>query len=484
MGAANYSAVVYPFLSQGAAELIRFFGSEEQKNTYVPKLFGGSWQGTMAMTEPDAGSSLSDMTTTAYRSNGEHFKLKGQKIFISCGDHDACDNVVHLMLARIDGAPAGAKGISLFIVPKKRLTDDGGLEDNDLLTAGLYHKLGYRGAPIAHLMMGENDDCYGYLVGEENKGLRYMFRMMNGARVGVGLHATSIASAAYYASLEYAKERKQGRNIANKDISLPQIPIIQHADVKRMLLFQKSIIEGSASLLMLCAKYEDLSFSGDEVSREKHALMLDLLTPIAKTYPSEMGILTTSAAVQIHGGYGYTRDFQVEKYFREIRIHTLHEGTTAMHGMDLLGRKVVMKGGQAVMHLMKEVMSDIEKAKQHDQLKDKADKLNGNLNELQQLTMQLMMVAQKDGPEVFLADATLFLELFSINTIAWQWLKMNTVALEQMDVADSRKKDFLKSNILTGDYFFEYELPKTTGLLERLKSSNPITVEVEEDLLI
>jgi len=484
MAAANYSAVAYPGLSQGASELIRFFGSEEQKSTYVPKMFGGSWQGTMAMTEPDAGSSLSDISTTAFRTNGKHFKLKGQKVFISCGDHDACDNVVHLMLARIDGAPAGAKGISLFIVPQKRITIDGSLENNDVLTAGLYHKLGYRGAPIAHLMMGEHDNCHGFLVGEENKGLRYMFRMMNGARVGVGLHATSIASAAYYASLEYAKERKQGRNIANKDISLPQVAIIQHADVKRMLLFQKSIIEGSASLLMLCAMYEDLSFAGDEATREKYALMLDLLTPIAKTYPSEMGILSTSAAIQIHGGYGYTRDFQVEKYFREIRIHTLHEGTTAMHGMDLLGRKVVMKGGQAVMHLMKEVAADIEKAGNYEDLKDKASQLSSQIKQVQGLTMQLMMTAQKDGPEVFLADATLFLELFSIVIIAWQWLKMNTVALEEMQDGDSGRSAFLKSNLLTGDYYFEYELPKLTGLFKRLKSANHLTVNADEELLM
>ncbi|MCP4125031.1 MAG: acyl-CoA dehydrogenase [Bacteroidetes bacterium] len=484
MAAANYSAVAYPGLTQGASELIRLFGSEEQKSTYVPKMFGGSWQGTMAMTEPDAGSSLSDITTTAFRTNDDHFIIKGQKIFISCGDHDACDNVVHLMLARINGAAAGVKGISLFIVPQKRVTTDGSLENNDVLTAGLYHKLGYRGAPIAHLMMGENDNCYGFLVGEENQGLRYMFRMMNGARVGVGLHATSIASAAYYASLEYSKERKQGRNIANKDISLPQVPIIQHADVKRMLLFQKSIIEGSASLLMLCAMYEDLSFLGDEATREKYALMLDLLTPIAKTYPSEMGILSTSAALQIHGGYGYTRDFQAEKYFREIRIHTLHEGTTAMHGMDLLGRKVIMKNGQALMHLMQNVMTDIEKARQLEDLNDKAEKLYKQVKELQQLTMQLMMTAQKDGPEVFLSDATLFLELFSIITIAWQWLKMNTVALEEMETADACKTTFLKSNLLTGDYYFEYELPKVAGLLVRLKSSNHLTVDAEEELLM
>lgn len=477
MGAANYSATAFYGLSQGASELIRFYGSEEQKQTYVSKLFDGSWQGTMALTEPEAGSSLSDVKTTAVPTAEDHYLIKGQKIFISCGDHDATDNVIHMMLARIEGAPPGVKGISLFIVPQFRVAEDGGLKPNDVLTGGLYHKMGYRGAPIAHIITGENDDCRGYLVGEPNKGLSYMFRMMNGARIMVGLHAVSIAGAAYQASLAYAMERKQGRNIADKDVSKPQVAIIEHADVKRMLLFQKSIVEGSLSLLMQCAQYEDLSQAGEASERERYALMLDLLTPIAKTYPSEMGILTASAAVQIHGGYGYTREYSVEKYFREIRIHTLHEGTTGIHGLDLMGRKIAIKGGAAVMHLMQAVMADIAAARAVEPLQGMAASLSENIIALQEVTMTLTGVAQKEGPEAFLADATIYLELFSINAVAWQWLKMATVAQRELPEAGGDRKQFLESKLTTARFYFEYEVPKTLGLRRRLQSSDRTTVE-------
>ena len=252
---ANYSASVYPFLTTGAANLILNFGSKALQETFTPKMFSGEWQGTMAMTEPDAGSSLSDLTTAATPTEQDAvYKLKGQKIFISCGDHDACDNVIHLMLARIVGAPTGVKGISLFVVPQKRHSSyDSKSSDelvlNDVISAGVYHKMGYKGAPIAHLMMGENDNCYGYLVGEAHKGLSYMFQMMNEARIGIGTNAAAIGTAAYYASLKYAKERPQGRKINDKDPTKPQTLIINHADVKRMLLFQKAIVEGSLSLI-------------------------------------------------------------------------------------------------------------------------------------------------------------------------------------------------------------------------------------------
>ncbi|MEZ5024102.1 MAG: acyl-CoA dehydrogenase [Chitinophagales bacterium] len=487
MAAANNSAVAFYGLSQGASELISAFGNDAQKALYLEKLYNGEWQGTMALTEPEAGSSLSDIVTTATPTDEGHYLIKGQKIFISCGDHDACDNIVHMMLARVKDAPKGAKGISMFIVPKKRL-DNGKLVSNDVATGGIYHKLGYRGAPIAHLMIGENDDCRGYLVGEENMGLKYMFKMMNSARISVGMHSVSIASAAYYASLEYAKERKQGRPVSNKDVNLPQIPIVQHADVKRMLLFQKSIIEGSFSLLMQCAKYEDLSYYAEGEAKEKAILLLDLLTPIAKSYPAEMGILTTSAALQIHGGYGYTTDFVAEKYFREIRIHTLHEGTTAMHGMDLLGRKIMMKNGQAVMYLMQDVMADISKAKSSEHLKKYAETLENKMMALQELTMHLAGVAQKEGPDVFLSDATLYLDLFSILVVGWQWLKMGVVAEAEITISNassnSNYSNFLQSNLKTLEFYFEYEVVKTNGLLERLKSKSRVTVEMDEELLM
>ncbi|MDB5240146.1 MAG: acyl-CoA dehydrogenase [Spirosoma sp.] len=248
-GAANYSASVFPFLTTGAANLLRSFGSPELVNHFAPHMYAGRWQGTMALTEPDAGSSLSDISTSAEPTNGPGldasgtYRIRGQKIYISAGDHDAVENVVHLMLAKIKGGPPGAKGISLFVVPQKRLV---GLElvDNDVLTAGVHHKMGYKGAPIVHLMIGSNDGTIGYLVGEPHQGLRYMFQMMNEARIGVGMNAVSIGTAAYYASLEYARERPQGRHILEKSSGLQQVPIVRHADVKRMLLFQKSVLDG------------------------------------------------------------------------------------------------------------------------------------------------------------------------------------------------------------------------------------------------
>ncbi|MBT34463.1 MAG: acyl-CoA dehydrogenase, partial [Thalassobius sp.] len=352
--AANYSGSVYSYLTTGAANLIRTFGSQTIKEQYIPKMLDGSWQGTMALTEPEAGSSLSDITTTAYTTTSDYYLVKGQKIFISAGDHNGVENVVHLMLARIEGAPKGVKGISLFVVPKKRI-EEGKLINNDVKTVGVFHKMGYIGAPITHLMLGEHEDCRAYLVGEANKGLLYMFQLMNEARIGVGLNATSIASAAYHASLEYAKERKQGRPVANKQIEEEQVDILKHADIKRMLLFQKSIVEGSLSLLMQCAYYTDLLKVAEGVEKEKASLLLDLLTPIAKSYPSEKGCLTTSAALQIHGGYGYCKDYPVEQFYREARIHPIHEGTTGIHAIDLLGRKIWLEQSKGYQYLLEEI---------------------------------------------------------------------------------------------------------------------------------
>jgi len=300
--AANYSATVYPFLTAGAAHLIESFGSQELKDAFIPHMFAGEWQGTMALTEPQAGSSLSDITTQAEPTDEGYYKIRGQKIFISAGDHDQVDNVVHLMLAKIKGAPAGVRGISLFVVPKKRISENGDLEPNDVNVSGTYHKLGYRGAPITQLSMGENDDCRGYLVGEPHQGLPYMFQMMNEARIDVGMGAAAIASAAYHASLEYARERPQGRSLKGKDPTQPQVLIIRHPDVKRMLLFQKAIIEGSLALILQCSRYADLKQVTEGEEKERVSLLLDLLTGVAKSYPAEMGIVSVNQGLQILGG--------------------------------------------------------------------------------------------------------------------------------------------------------------------------------------
>ncbi|MEJ2715979.1 MAG: acyl-CoA dehydrogenase family protein, partial [Deltaproteobacteria bacterium] len=324
--AANYSASVYPLLTTGAAHLIESFASQDLIDTFLPKMFSGLWQGTMALTEPQAGSSLADVATQAEPTDEGHYKIRGQKIFISASDHDGVENIVNLMLARIKGAPPGVKGISLFVVPKKRLDVHGNLVPNDVTVTTVYHKLGYRGSPIAQLSLGEGNDCRGYLVGEAHRGLSYMFQMMNEARIGVGIGAAAIASAAYYTALQYARERPQGRRLSEKDPTQPPVPIIEHPDVKRMLLFQRAVMEGSFSLLLQCSLLADLVRVTDGEERDRNWLLLDLLTPVAKSYPSEMGVLSVSQALQCLGGYGYCEEFPVEQFYRDVRIHPIHEG--------------------------------------------------------------------------------------------------------------------------------------------------------------
>jgi alkylation response protein AidB-like acyl-CoA dehydrogenase len=477
--AANYSASVYPMLTRGAAHLITEFGSEELREKFVSKMFAGKWQGTMALTEPQAGSSLTDIATQAELAENGFYKIKGQKMFISAGDHDGVDNIIHLMLARIKGAPPGVRGISLFAVPKKRSDGDEALVFNDVTTAAIYHKLGYRGCPITQLSFGENDDCRGYLVGEPHKGLNYMFQMMNEARIEVGVGAAGIASAAYYASLEYAGERPQGRKPGSKDPSQPPVMIIEHPDVRRMLLFQRAVVEGSLSLLLQCGKYADLRKVTEGEERDKYSRLLDLLTPVAKTYPSEMGVLSVSQGLQILGGYGYCDEFPLEQHYRDMRIHPIHEGTTGIHGLDLLGRKVVSNDGKNLSLYFDEVQKAVSVGLEDADLAIYAQKLSDALADLMSLTSTL--VSYKDRLDYFLADATLYLELFGIITVAWQWLLQGIAAKKGLrdNVIDS-KGLFYQGKLVTMKYFFHYELPKRQGLSERLKENDGLTVEIDE----
>jgi alkylation response protein AidB-like acyl-CoA dehydrogenase len=480
--AANYSANTYPGLTFGASHLIESFGSKELYDCYVSKMRSGEWQGTMALTEPEAGSSLSDITTMAGPTTEGYYCIKGQKIFISAGDHDGVDNVVHLMLAKIEGAPAGAKGISLFVVPKKRIDDKGDLVPNDVVASGVYHKLGYRGCPIVQLSIGDKNDCRGWLVGEPHSGLRYMFQMMNEARIGVGMGATAMATAAYYAALDYSKTRLQGRKLSRKDPNLPSVPIIEHADVKRMLLFQRAVIEGCQSLLMHCSKLVDFQKVLEGEAKEKYHLLLEILTPVAKSYPSEMGIQSISQGLQCLGGSGYCDDYPLEQYYRDCRIHPIHEGTTGIQGMDLLGRKVIVKNGKAFLLYINEVHDTIVAAKEFKVLEKFANELNESQTKLQEVTRHLLSIAQQQGPEAFLADATLYLEFFGIVTIAWQWL-LQGIAAQKALKNDARKKDinFYEGKMFTLRYFFGYELPKTLGLAKRLMDDDRLTVEMQTD---
>ncbi len=477
--AANYSAGVYAELTSGAARLIHSFASDDLKKKYLPNMMAGKWQGTMALTEPQAGSSLSDITTTAYPTDQGYYRLKGTKVFISAGDHDGADNVVHMLLGRIEGAPAGVKGISLFLVPKLRV-EGATLVPNDVNVSQVFHKMGYRGAPITELSFGDKDACRAFLVGEPNRGLAYMFQMMNGARIGVGLGATAIASAAYYASLEYCKTRPQGRKLGQKDPKTPQVAIIEHADIRRMLLFQRAVVEGSESLLMQCALYEDTMYCRPREEHEKYELLLDLLTPMAKTYPSEMAILSTSQAIQCLGGYGYCEDFPVEQHFRDCRIHPIHEGTTGIQGMDLLGRKVVMKDGKAFMLFLEEAQATLAQAQGLASVEPLCRQFEAALKSLAQLTAQLAGSAATRGAEVYLADATLYLEMFGIIAIAWQWLKQAVTAQKALDgKAKAADQNFYQGKLVTANYFFAYELPKIGYLVQRLTDGNPLTVTME-----
>ena len=480
-GAANNSFVMFTGLTAGSAHLILSFGTDELKEKFAARMISGEWTGSMCLTEPQAGSSLTDVVTMAYPQADGTYKIKGQKVFISAGDHDITDNIVHLVLARIEGAPLGTKGISLLVVPKFRDNGSGAYtEDNDVISTGIYHKMGQKGTPAMHLTFGDRDNSVGYLVGEPNQGLKYMFQMMNEARLGVGMGGTYIASAAYYASLEYAKERPQGRRLNNKNLEEGQTFIINHPDVKRMLLFQKAIVEGSLGLLLECYLWEDMitALGRDSEEAKPFQLMLDMMTPVAKTYPAEMGIKSVNEGLQVFGGYGYTEDFPLEQMARDVRIMTIYEGTTGIHSLTLLGRGITSNGGKAPQLLFGEIMKTIEESKTHDDLKPYAEKLEKELGRLQKVTMHLLGIAAKGDNEVFMADANLYMEMFGIVSVAWIWLKQGIVAKNAL-VTGSHEGDelaFYESKLHTMKFFFHYELVKTLSLAARLTDTEVLTI--------
>lgn len=478
MEAANNAVPGYMGLTAGAAELILAFGKQELKDTFVPNMLAGKWGGTMCLTEPQAGSSLSDISTKAYPQPDGSYKIKGQKIFISAGDHEYCDNFVHLLLARIDGAPAGTKGISLFVVPKKRI-EQGALVNNDVTTVGDFQKLGQRAYCTTHLAFGDQDNCTGYLVGQEHRGLKYMFLMMNNARIGVGRGAVSIASAAYHASLQYAKERPQGRRLNNdgkKNVDQEQSLIIEHADVRRMLLTQKTIYEGALSLVLQSSYYQDQLYAAQGEEAEKYQLLLELLTPVTKTYPSEKGREAVDNGLQILGGYGFCTEFILQQYYRDIRIFALYEGTTGIQSLDLLGRKVVMQNGRALQYLVEEMQTSIQAAMAYEALKKYATQLGQSMQSMQKVLTHLMPKALAGKHEAFLADATIFMEFFGTIVIAWQWLKIATASQEQATKDSTYSAEFHKNTLKSMQFFYTYELAKTEGLVGVLSNEEELTL--------
>ncbi|CAN5711741.1 acyl-CoA dehydrogenase [soil metagenome] len=486
VGAAHNGFQMYTALSNAAAKMVVTFASKELIDVYATKILSGEWAATMCLTETQAGSSLAGITTTAYPQEDGTYKIKGQKIFISAGDHDLTENIVHMVLARIERVPKGVKGISLFIVPKKR-PEHNGLVSNDVSSIGIYHKMGQRSTPAMHLEFGVKDDCIGYLVGEVNKGLAYMFQMMNDKRLGTGLSGICIASAAYYASLQYAKERQQGRRLNNKNTDEHPVAIIEHPDVRRMLLLQKAIVEGGLSLLMQCYLYLDLqSVSNNAEEKQYYNDLLELLTPVAKTYGAEMGIVSVNNGLQVLGGYGYTEDFPLEQMARDVRIMSLYEGTTGIQSLALLGRQVPANNGRTLQYWKEEVMKDIDAAQQATNLQQYAGWLLNEVERLESITTHLLNIASKGDAEIFLSDATLYMELFGLVNIAWQWLKQAAVANNCLNKKNSTVDNeiFYHSKIETMQFFFHYELVKTKGLYTRLMDEKVLTVIGEEEIII
>lgn len=472
--AANNGCQGYFSLTSGAAALITSFGSKEQIDTFVPNMFDGLWQGTMALTEPQAGSSLTDITSSAKPLEGDRYRIKGHKIFISGGQHEACDNFVHLTLARIEGAPAGTKGISLFIIPKFR-PEGGSLTYNDVFCAGDFQKMGQKGYVTTHLVFGDNDDCTGWLVGEPNKGLTYMFQMMNEARIGVGQTAASVAMAAYQASLQYAKERTQGRVMSEKDPLKPPTLIIRHADVQRMLFTQKAIAEGSLSLAMECNKLYDLAHATEGDPQRDAWLLLEILTPIVKTYSAEQGSRSAALAVQTLGGYGFTMDFPVQQHYRDLKIMSIYEGTTGIQSLDLLGRKVNMEKGRALAALLSAMKGTIADATSAE-FAPYGKKLDDELARVQAVLGHVAKFAATDIDR-FLSDATVFMEQLSFVVIGWQWLKMAVAAEAKLKSGDfgSTPKVFYEGKLKTMKFFFRYELPHAEACAKTMMDPEYLT---------
>lgn len=462
---ANTSVSNYAFLTQGATNMLNVCGSEALKEKFMPKMVSGDWYGTMCLSEPQAGSSLADIRTKAEKQSDGSYKITGTKMWISGGDHEMTENIIHMVLAKIPDAPSGVKGISLFLVPKHQVEDDGSIgAPNNIALAGLNHKMGHKGTTNCLLNFGESGDTFGYLVGGENQGLANMFHMMNEARIGVGMAATVIGLGGYLYSLDYARNRPQGRHLKNKDPETPMVMISEHADVKRMLMTQKAFVEGAQLLMLYSAKLLDQQKLADtKQEQERIGLLLELLTPICKSWPSEYCLEANKLAIQVLGGYGYTREYPVERYYRDNRLNHIHEGTHAIHGIDILGRKVRMADGAALKVLEYEITNTLEEASSHKTLIVYCQQLSQALVSVE---ATLKAVAKADDPALALANATLFLDAMGHVVIAWMWLKQSIAALQGLEAGLADDQAFYSGKLAACQFFYRYELPKAIAKLE------------------
>jgi alkylation response protein AidB-like acyl-CoA dehydrogenase len=476
MYGACLSFTMAPSLTHGAAHLIESFGATELKDRYIPNMYAGRWSGTMCLTEPQAGSSLAPVRTKAFR-EGDHFKIKGTKIFISWGEHDLSDNIIHLVLARIENAPPGVKGISLFVVSKMRVRDDGSLgEPNDVLCAGVEHKLGIHGSPTCVLNFGDNDNCIGYLCGEENKGLAHMFQMMNSARINVGVAGVGIANTAYLNALAYTKERIQGPDLARRKPG--EVPIIDHPDVRRMLLWMKATVDGMRSMAYTVGYWMDLARSSDdEEAIGRYDALVEFMTPVVKAYCTDMCFRVCEIAIQCLGGYGFTREYPFEQYLRDSKILSLYEGTNGIQSMDLLGRKLMMNGGAPFKALLGELQSFCTTHTDH-------PTLGGHVQSLSKVVAGLTETAKRmrNAMEADLLQwaSTTYPALlcFGDAIMVWRLLDMAVIARKKLDKSDN--SDFYRGKVLQATYFADITVPSLMGRLEITGRPMREVVEIPE----
>jgi alkylation response protein AidB-like acyl-CoA dehydrogenase len=481
--AANVGTSSYNFLTISGAGVIREFGSEDQRRRFMEPMLNGRFLGTMCLSEPQAGSGLADIKTRAIPQPDGRYRIKGSKMWISAGEHELSENIVHLVLARIDGAPAGTRGISLFIVPRKRVDETAKVgTSNDVSLVGLNHKMGYRGTVNTLLNFGEQDECLGELIGEPNRGLTYMFHMMNEARISVGVGAAMLGSAGYLYSLEYAKTRVQGRLPGAKDPASPPVPIIEHADIRRMLLAQKSYVEGATALCFYAAMLvDDVRSNEAQVDRQRASLLLEILTPLVKSWPSEFCLEANKLAMQVLGGYGYTRDYPVEQYYRDNRLNLIHEGTHGIQAMDLVSRKIRMDNGAAFDLLLSSIRHDVAGSIELPVVGPFARRLGESLDAVAAATTSMATASTSD--RAYTANATLYLDMLGHVAIAWMWVRQAAVAERAIAAPCSGgDRQFYEGKLLACRYFFDYELSRLSHWLPLLAGADPLFVEADPEL--
>jgi alkylation response protein AidB-like acyl-CoA dehydrogenase len=482
---ANYAFMMYPGLTHGAGKLVEAFGTELQKKLFLKKMYSGEWTGTMLLTEPQAGSDVGALTTVAVPNGDGTYSITGNKIFISSGEHDLVENIVHPVLARIEGAPEGTKGISLFLVPKIWVNNDGTLGDfNDVICTGIEEKMGIHGNATCSLALGSKGKCRGTLLGEENKGMRAMFLMMNEARLLVGMQGLSCASASYLNAVNYARERIQGKYLLNMmDREAPSVPIIQHPDVRRQLLTMKAYVEGMRSLLYYVGICGDrIEISEDEGEKAKYQGLVDILIPVAKGYVTDKAFEVCSHGVQVYGGYGYIKEYPQEQLLRDCRITMIYEGTNGIQAMDLLGRKLGLNRGKPIMDLMGEIQKIIAEAKQIAGLEKMGSKVDAALNKLGEVAMHLGTKAM--SPEVMKAFAFAHPFLDACGDVVLAWMLLWRANLAAKKLAESpKKKDqtFYEGQLKSAEFFIFSILPITFGKINAILETNGAAIDITED---